>query len=761
MRIGLVSPYSWTYPGGVNRHLESLARELLARGHDVRVFAPWDDDTRRAALLHRGARPQRRERPAWLVALGGTVGWSLNGSVSNLALHPHGVTTLRRELRAFAPDVVHVHEPNAPTPGWDTLMTCDAPMVGTFHTYSTQVLPFAFATAGGVRRRLNRLAVRIAVSEAAAWTGRRFQGGEYRIVPNGVDLPPGGPPAPRERAPGDELRLVFVGRAVARKGLPVLLRAFEALRAVVPATLTVVGVSHAELAPLVDDPAGVRALGPVDEARKLAELTRADLLVAPSLGGESFGMVLTEAFAAGTPVVASDIAGYRDVVGHGREGVLVAPGDPGALAAVLLDAAVRPEGVARAARAAAASARRFAWPHVADQVEQAYADAIAAPAPTGVAARIGLRPADGGPRIPARRLAPLDPAPAGARRRALARRAGMAGGIAAVAGTALYGLHRVGPESVGRALVDSSPPWALAALAVMCLSMLLRAVAWQAILRGALPGVRVRLRDAWQGTAIGVLMSATLPARLGEPARALLVARRLGRPRERLPVVLGTLVSQTLINVVALAILGVALVDAVGLFAGRGHALLLFVLGPLALVAAVVVAPTLLWPAARSSRLRALRRAARRVRSGLAVFGHPRLGPAAVTAQLGAWTLQWLSCYLLLVALGLEHRAGLGAAAAVLFAVNVSAVLPVTPSNVGVFQAACAAVLTGAYGVRAGDALGYGIVLQAVELATAFLMGAPALVREGLSWRDVRVRTLHAAPVQLAARRSSAFDDAR
>ena len=337
----------------------------------------------------------------------------------------------------------------------------------------------------------------------------------------------------------------------------------------------------------------------------------------------------------------------------------------------------------------------------------------------------------------------------------------MAAGVAAVAGATLYGLHRVGPESVGRALVDSSPPWALAALAVMCLSMLLRAVAWQAILRGALPGVLVRLRDAWQGTAIGVLMSATLPARLGEPARALIVARRLGRPRERLPVVLGTLVSQTLINVVALAVLGVALVDAVGLFAGRGHALLLFVLGPVALAAAVVVVPTLLWPAARSSRLRALRRAARRVRSGLAVFGHPRLGPAAVTAQLGAWALQWLSCYLLLVALGLEHRAGLGAAAAVLFAVNVSAVLPVTPSNVGVFQAACAAVLTGAYGVRAGDALGYGIVLQAVELATAFLMGAPALVREGLSWRDVRLRTLHAAPVQLAARRSSAFDDAR
>src|SRR4051794_36191417 len=162
MRVALVSPYSWTYPGGVNRHIEALAGELLARGHDVRVFAPWDADRRRAALLHRGARPQVLEPPPWLVALGRTAGWPFNGAVSTLALPPRGVPRLRRELRAFAPDVVHLQEPVAPTPGWDTLMTARAPLVGTFHTYSTSLAPHAFAIAGGARRRLDRLAVRIA-----------------------------------------------------------------------------------------------------------------------------------------------------------------------------------------------------------------------------------------------------------------------------------------------------------------------------------------------------------------------------------------------------------------------------------------------------------------------------------------------------------------------------------------------------------------------------------------------------------------------
>jgi phosphatidyl-myo-inositol alpha-mannosyltransferase len=138
------------------------------------------------------------------------------------------------------------------------------------------------------------------------------------------------------------------------------------------------------------------------------------------------------------------------------------------------------------------------------------------------------------------------------------------------------------------------------------------------------------------------------------------------------------------------------------------------------------------------------------VRSGLQVFRRPRLGGWAALMQLSAWAIQWLACYLLLVALGLDERAGLGAAAAVLFAVNVTAALPATPANLGVFQAACVAVLS-AYGVGKTDALAYGIILQAVEIATAVAMGMPALVREGMTWKDLRLRALHAAPVQLAS----------
>ena len=177
MRVALVSPYSWTYPGGVTRHIEALATELDRVGHDVKVLAPFDPDRRRTALLHRGARPQVRDLPEWLVPLGGTIGWPLNGAVSNVAGTPSGVATLRRELRAGNFDVVHLHEPVAPIAGWDALTSANAPLVGTFHCYSESIAPHKFAALLGARRKLNHLNVRIAVSEAAAWTGRRFYGG--------------------------------------------------------------------------------------------------------------------------------------------------------------------------------------------------------------------------------------------------------------------------------------------------------------------------------------------------------------------------------------------------------------------------------------------------------------------------------------------------------------------------------------------------------------------------------------------------------
>src|SRR6185503_19195188 len=209
-------------------------------------------------------------------------------------------------------------------------------------------------------------------------------------------------------------------------------------------------------------------------------------------------------------------------------------------------------------------------------------------------------------------------------------------------------------------------------------------------------------------------------------------------------------------------ILGVTMFSTVDVFTGHHGALVAFAVAPIAILVSVLVAPALLRAGAtsRSKRLRdalsGMRAALMRVRDGLRVFRSPKLGAQATIAQLSAWGLQWLSCWVLLVALGLDERAGVGAAAAVLFAVNVTAALPATPSNLGVFQATCVAVLTAGYGVSSADALGYGIILQAVEIATAVIMGAPALVNEGLSWRDVRLRALHHAPVELRPGRAEA-----
>jgi phosphatidylinositol alpha-mannosyltransferase len=759
MRIALVSPYSWTYPGGVTRHIEALAEHHLAAGHDVRVLSPVDPDDRFAARMHRGARPSGHDVPEWLIPLGRTVGFPSNGAVSNVAYGTSTVCDLRRELRGGGFDVIHLHEPVAPIPGWDTLCAVDAPLVGTFHCYSENVISNNVANLMGARRRLNRLGVRIAVSEAAAWTGRRFFGGTYRIIPNGVDVPEA-LPARAPRAPGAPLRIAFVGQAVERKGLPVLLRAFEALREHMPVQLHVVGVTAAEIAPLMIDARDVFALGKCDDADKRRVLERADMLCAPSLGGESFGMVLTEAFAAGTPVVASDIAGYRDVVTDGVDGVLVPRGDATALAEVLRDLALDVARRDALALAASHSARRYAWPRVAAEVVEAYEDAIAMPVPTGsrVSVRLGFTPADG-VRVPAVRLPTLEPLPAsagGAPHPAarLLRRAGIVVAALLAALLAVFALRRIGVERIGESLLAATPTWVLVGLGLMCFSMALRGAAWHAILRAALPGSTVRLVDALQGTCIGVLMSATLPARLGEPARAFVVARRIGNPRLHLPVVLGTIVSQTLLNVLALVVLGIAMFSTVDLFTHH-TALLAVAVAPLVMVVVMLAAPALL-RSGKPSRFRRVatfasqaRRALVRVRAGLRVFAKPRLGATAALAQLTAWVVQWLSCYVLLVALGLDHEAGPGAAAAVLFAVNVTAVLPATPSNLGVFQAACVAVLT-AYGVGAADALAYGIILQAVEIATAIVMGAPALVKEGLSWREVKLRAMHASPVELA-----------
>jgi phosphatidylinositol alpha-mannosyltransferase len=754
----------------VNRHVEALAEEFLGRGHDVRVLAPVDPPGRVSRVLHR-AQAERRELPDYLIPLGRTAGFGANGSVSNLAPFPvGGVVAPRRAVRAGDFDVIHVHEPLVPLVGWNATLGAHEPVVGTFHAYATKPVPNYIANAVGARRLFNRLSARIAVSEAAAWTGRRWFGGEYTIIPNGVDLDA----APSDPVPpSEELRILFVGRPEERKGLPILLTAFNALVEHVPCRLIVIGAEREDVLRYVADPDLLRFMdirGRVSGPSLWEALHRADILCAPSLSGESFGMVLTEAFAAGTPVIASAIAGYNDVVSDGVDGLLVPPGDPQRLAEELQRVHHEPERLREMGEAARRSAQRYAWPRVADQVTEVYERALEAPKPGTAGEKFahwaGIRPADGNPKRPAERLPSLDPAPAraGKRGRVVARRVGLV--VAGLLGVGLTALaaQKIGVDNVVESIVRSNLTWVLIACALMASSLFFRAASWYWIARAALPNRPIRRRDVTSATMIGVLMSATLPARLGEPARALTLARRTGRMRETFPVLLGTLVSQTMLNLVALVLLGVIIVSTTPLFHSGTKQIFVFSLVPLLVLLIVLVAPLLMRRNGngRLARLGAgIHRGLSQVRVGLSVFRDPRHGSAAAAAQLTAWAIQLSACWALLYALGLDGKAGIGAAAAVLFAVNVTAVVPATPSNIGVFQWAVTSVLHTGFGISTADALAYGLILQAVEIATAVALGLPALAREGLTWSDLRVQALSTAPVRLEPHPQSRSNDAK
>ena len=262
--------------------------------------------------------------------------------------------------------------------------------MATFHTYSRSWLAGTIAAnVFGARRLYSKLT-------PGSPSPRRPSGPPAASTAGATGSSPTAstsqPPGRRREHTNGRLELLFLGRAEERKGLPMLLRAFEALRgAGVAARLTVAGATREEVAPLLLDAEGVEVVGRVTDDEKWRLLGAADVLCAPSLGGESFGMVLTEAFAAGTPVVASKIAGYRDVVRDRQDGLLVPVGDAVELGESLRDLALDPERRARMSRSARERAERFAWPQVTSEVTEVYEEALAQPRPEGRAARLAVR----------------------------------------------------------------------------------------------------------------------------------------------------------------------------------------------------------------------------------------------------------------------------------------------------------------------------------------------------------------------------------
>lgn len=316
-------------------------------------------------------------------------------------------------------------------------------------------------------------------------------------------------------------------------------------------------------------------------------------------------------------------------------------------------------------------------------------------------------------------------------------------------GLAALALTRLDLSKSLHALTSVRPAFVALTFVLLSVSLIARAECWYVILRSASVTTRINRLVAARATMIGVMVSATLPGRLGEPVRVFVVARRAGDTRRRLALIAGTVLAQTLLNMAALVVLASVLVASVALFRDGAWAIALAAAIPGVVVGVILAGPMLLDRLAR--RATPLGRGAafvrieiKHIRGGLRVFSRPRDALHAGSVQLAAWLLQLLGCYTLLSAFGIATPSRLGAAAAVLVATNVAAVLPVTPGNVGVFQAACVAALA-AYGVDAGRALAYGVALQLLEVMTAIALGLPALLAEGLRPDDLRRASRRAA----------------
>jgi phosphatidylinositol alpha-mannosyltransferase len=374
VKIGLVSPYDWSYPGGVKSHITHLATELRGRGHTVRILTPASGPT--------GRKPEYG-----IYKLGWAAPLRVNGSVARISLAPDVNGHIGDLLRRERFDILHLHEPLGsvlPLTILHQARRAGAVNVGTFHASVSRgrgglsTPEWAYASAKPfLRYYFRRLQGRIAVSEAALQFVGRFFPGEYRIIPNGVDVARFREATPRPELRDDKLNILFVGRIEKRKGLKHLLRAVPLVREHVPNSRFVI-VGDGPLRPgyqrLVERAgwSDVVVVGRVSDAELPSYYASADVFCAPNLGSESQGIVLLEALSAGAPTVASDIPGYRTVIRDGVEGMLVPPANREELAWAICHLLTSPSERARLRALGQLRAETYGWDHVAGRVEAYY-----------------------------------------------------------------------------------------------------------------------------------------------------------------------------------------------------------------------------------------------------------------------------------------------------------------------------------------------------------------------------------------------------
>ncbi len=376
MKIGMVTEFYYPRPGGISEHVRSLSLELTRRGHEVIVLT--------------GGRPEvSTEVGPKVIRLGRDFPLAYNGSISRVTVGVRLGATLRRILEQERFDLLHIHNPLMPTLPLLALRHASCPVVATLHSnYPRDRLIELFGHP--LRRLLRKVSILIPVSLTAYRAVGRFFPGDYRIIPNGVDYDLFARAASQRGVPellsarGRKWRLLFVGALVKRKGLPVLIRAFTRLRGRRDdVELLIAGDGPQRKAALRSVPSRLR-----DDVRFFGAATRtdvvsccswADVLCAPSLGRESFGMILLEAMAAGLPIVASDIEGYRDVLTHGQEGLLVPPGDAEALAEALDALLENPEERLEYGRRGQEKAAGYRWRDIAWKVDNVYREVVQVP----------------------------------------------------------------------------------------------------------------------------------------------------------------------------------------------------------------------------------------------------------------------------------------------------------------------------------------------------------------------------------------------